>query len=100
MPWLQHALDRRARHRAPTEGDAGPRAGAIHALQGMLRSPGLSLQAEPSGRAAHHQGHGERSGIDVVAGGAVTEMTSAEAVKREIERFLRSPEPEVLCITG
>ncbi|WP_439361702.1 P-loop NTPase fold protein [Bradyrhizobium sp. DASA03007] len=27
-------------------------------------------------------------------------MTSTEAVKREIERFLRSPEPEVLCITG
>ena len=27
-------------------------------------------------------------------------MTSAEAVKKEIERFLRSPEPEVLCITG
>jgi len=27
-------------------------------------------------------------------------MTSAEAVKNEIERFLRSPEPEVLCITG
>ena len=27
-------------------------------------------------------------------------MTLAEAVKKEIERFLRSPEPEVLCITG
>lgn len=27
-------------------------------------------------------------------------MTSAEAVKNEIERFLRSSEPEVLCITG
>lgn len=27
-------------------------------------------------------------------------MTSAEAVKNEIERFLRSREPEVLCITG
>lgn len=27
-------------------------------------------------------------------------MTSTEAVKREIERFLRSPEPEVLCVTG
>jgi hypothetical protein len=27
-------------------------------------------------------------------------MTSAETVKKEIERFLRSPEPEVLCITG
>jgi Cdc6-like AAA superfamily ATPase len=27
-------------------------------------------------------------------------MTSTEAVKREIERFLRSPAPEVLCITG
>jgi hypothetical protein len=27
-------------------------------------------------------------------------MTSTRAVKSEIERFLRSPEPEVLCITG
>ena len=27
-------------------------------------------------------------------------MTSTQAVKSEIERFLRSPEPEVLCITG
>lgn len=27
-------------------------------------------------------------------------MTPTQAVKNEIERFLRSPEPEVLCITG
>jgi hypothetical protein len=27
-------------------------------------------------------------------------MTSTELVQREIRRFLRSPEPEVLCITG
>src|SRR5437764_1365721 len=27
-------------------------------------------------------------------------MTSTQAVKSEIERFLRTPEPEVLCITG
>ncbi|MGX4802066.1 P-loop NTPase fold protein [Bradyrhizobium guangdongense] len=27
-------------------------------------------------------------------------MTATEVVKQEIERFLRSPDPEVLCITG
>jgi Cdc6-like AAA superfamily ATPase len=27
-------------------------------------------------------------------------MTPTQAVKNEIERFLRSSEPEVLCITG
>ncbi len=27
-------------------------------------------------------------------------MTSTEAVKNEIERFLKSTDPEVLCITG
>ena len=27
-------------------------------------------------------------------------MTATEAVKNEIERYLKSPEPEVLCITG
>src|SRR6476620_11254495 len=37
----------------------------------VLRSPGPSLQAEPSGGAAHHQDHGERSALDVVAGGAM-----------------------------
>ena len=32
---------------------------------------GAILQAEPSGGAAHHQDHGERSAIDMVAGGAM-----------------------------
>src|SRR6476620_4411726 len=33
----------------------------------LLRSPGLSLQAEPSGGAARDQDHGERFAINVVA---------------------------------
>ena len=49
MPWLQHAPDRCPRHRAATEGNAGPRTRTLHALPPVLRSPGLSLQAEPSG---------------------------------------------------
>ena len=36
---LRHAPDRRARHRAATEGDADTRAGALHALQGYRRKP-------------------------------------------------------------
>ena len=54
-----------------------PKATPVHELerymrcQAVLRSPGLSLQAEPSGRAAHHQDHGERSALDVVAGRAM-----------------------------
>ena len=68
MPWLQHAPDRRARYRAATEGNADPRTGAIHAVQGLLRSARLSLQAQPSGGAATHEDFGERSAVNVVAG--------------------------------
>jgi hypothetical protein len=67
-PWLQHAPDRGPRHRAATEGNAGPRTGTLHALPPVLRSPGLSGQAEPSGGAARDQDHGGRSTLDVVAG--------------------------------
>ena len=53
-----------------------PKATPVHELERymrctpMLRSPGLSLQAEPSGRAARDQDHGERSALDMVAGRA------------------------------
>ena len=50
------------------EGDAHPRTGALHALQGLLAGPGLSLQAQPSGGAAADQDFGERSAVNVVAG--------------------------------
>ena len=62
----------RARHRAATEGNADPRAGALHAVQGLLAGARLSVQAEPSCRAALHQDFGERSAIDVVARGPMT----------------------------
>ena len=41
LPRLQHEPDRGARHRAATEGNTHPRTGALHALQGLLGSPGL-----------------------------------------------------------
>jgi hypothetical protein len=44
----------------------------LHALQGLLASARLSLQAEPSGGAARDQDHGERSAVNVVAGRAVS----------------------------
>ena len=39
--------------------------------KGLLRSPGLSLQAQPPDRAAHHQDHGERSAVEMSARRAV-----------------------------
>ena len=51
-----------------------PKATPVHELERYMRckdcsrSPGLSLQAQPSGRAARDQDHGERSALDVVAG--------------------------------
>src|SRR6478735_5801281 len=51
-----------------------PKATPIHELERlppMLRSPWLSVQAGPSGRAASDKDHGERSALDVVAGRAV-----------------------------
>jgi hypothetical protein len=44
-----------AQYRAPTEGDAHPRAGTLHALQRLLECSRLSLQAQPSRRAASNQ---------------------------------------------
>jgi hypothetical protein len=38
---------------------------------GGLQSARLFLQAQPSGRAAHHEDIGERSAIDIVAGRAL-----------------------------
>jgi hypothetical protein len=51
-----------------------PKATPIHELerymrvQGLLTGSRLSVQAEPSGRAAHRQDHGERSAVALVAG--------------------------------
>ena len=54
-----------------------PKATPVHELERymrckeLLRGSRLSVQAKPSGRAPHHQDHGERSALDVVAGRAV-----------------------------
>jgi hypothetical protein len=88
MSRLQHSSDRCARHRAATEDNAGPRTGALHALQGLLAGPWLSLQAEPSGGAAAYQDFGERSAINVVAGRAINKNNSERKMalsKLEIE---------------
>ena len=71
MPWLQHAPDRCPRHRAATEGNAGPRTGTLHALPDCSevrgypykRSHLVALRATKITR--------ERSAVDMVAGRAV-----------------------------
>jgi len=59
--------DRLARHRAAAGGNAGPWAGTVHALQGLLRGPGL----QPSGGAMASEDFSRRPAVDVVAGRAV-----------------------------
>jgi hypothetical protein len=44
MPWLQHAPDRCPRHRAAIEGNIDPRAGAVHAVQGLLAGARLAYK--------------------------------------------------------
>ena len=61
LPRLRHAPDRCARHRAATEGHAHPRARAIHAMPGLFAGSRLSLQAQPSGRAAGNEDFGPPS---------------------------------------
>src|SRR6266550_3036128 len=43
----------------------------LHAVQGLLGGSGLSVQAEPSGSVATEQDFGERSAVNVVAGGTL-----------------------------
>jgi hypothetical protein len=43
----------------------------LHAMPGVFAGSRLSVQAQPSGRAASDENIGERPTIDVVAGGAV-----------------------------
>jgi uncharacterized protein YhfF len=74
MPWLQHASDRGARPRAATEDNADPRTGTLHAVQGLLTASRATVQAEPSGGPASHQDHGERSALDMVAGGTIVRI--------------------------
>ena len=58
-----------------------PKATPVHELERYMRckdcsrASGLSVQAQPSGRAADDQDFGERSAIDVVAGRAITSPT-------------------------
>jgi hypothetical protein len=71
QPRLRHPSERRPRHRAAAQDDDDPRAGAVHAVQGLLAGAGLCLQAQPSGRAQADQDYGKRSAVVLVAGGAV-----------------------------
>jgi hypothetical protein len=45
-----------------------PRARALHAMPVLFAGSGLSLQAQPSGRAASDEDFGERPALDMVAG--------------------------------
>lgn len=71
MRGLRHPSNGATKHRPASEGDAHPRTGTLHALQGLLAGPGLSLQAQSSRRAADNEDFGERSTVNVVAGGTV-----------------------------
>ena len=78
-----------------------PKATPVHELERYMRckdcsrSPGLSVQAEPSGRAARDQDHGERSALDVVAGRAVNSHEDMRAEKLTSNSLKR----QILCLT-
>jgi len=55
-------------------------------MPGLLAGSGLSVQAEPSGRAAAHEDFGVRSAVNVVAAGALTVLRAA--LRREIRSSL------------
>ena len=69
MPRLPDAPDRGAGYCPEAEDHADPRTRTLHALQRLLADAALSVQAQPSGRAACRQDYGERSAVDMVAGG-------------------------------
>jgi hypothetical protein len=46
---LRHAPDRCSRCGPQTEDNSDPRAGAVHAVQGLLAGAGLCVQEEPLG---------------------------------------------------
>ena len=71
-----------------------PKATPVHELERYMRCkecsgvPRLSLQAEPSGRAAHDQDFGERSALNFVAGRARILMQATQ--KRTLRTLDRS----------
>jgi hypothetical protein len=61
--------------------------GALHAVQGLLAGSRLSVQAQPFGRAAADKDFGERSAVNVAAGGAV--MGWGHTVRRAVWPLVR-----------
>jgi hypothetical protein len=55
-------------YRAAAEEDAGPRARALNAVQGLLAGAGISVQAEPSCGTKADEDFCERSAVALVAG--------------------------------
>jgi hypothetical protein len=53
-------------------------------LPPVLRSPGLSLQAEPSGGAAAEQDFSQRSTINMVAGAAMSSAGHSDVFSRNL----------------
>lgn len=85
-----------------------PKATPIHelervlALQGLFTDARLSVQAQPSSGASEDEDIGERSAIDVVAGGAVTDFSSVRVckVRHEGDHAARcAPQTRATCWT-
>jgi hypothetical protein len=60
-----------AEYRPPAEDNPDPRAGTLHALQGLLAGARLSVQAQPSSGAAADQDFRRRPSVNMVGGRAV-----------------------------
>src|SRR6516225_1198121 len=67
LPRLRYPPDRRARHRAAAKDHAHPRARTLHAMPGLFAGSRLSLQAQPSGRAADDENISDGPAINLVA---------------------------------
>ena len=63
-----------AGYRPQAQDYTDPRAGTLHALQGLLAGAALPVQAQSSRRVAADEDIGERSGFVLVAGGTVMHL--------------------------
>ncbi len=64
---MRHAPDRCARCGPHAEDHTDPRAGALHAVQGLFAGEGLSVQTVSLGCTAAAKDFSERSTVNVVA---------------------------------
>ena len=82
-----------------------PKATPVHELERYMRckdcsrGPGLSVQAQPSGGAARHQDHGERSALNVVAGRAMNQSETRHAATRAGRKVMKQDHSSVSVAT-